>query len=177
MLFESNLLSADEARTMDVAYAYEDHKLARVLDFIVNLKLSSPEIDKISVEVNQLFSQVSEFKSGLAENQAYWALLGDGAQFILNSEREDDVLEQLIPIWSQQRGIAFSKDKPIDEFYREVEYYTLWCLIIQSATQQSFTSLLIRKMRAIIRRYSNMPALWYFLCQISGEELKTAYTF
>lgn len=177
MLFESNLPSMDDAMIMDVAYTDEDHKLVRVLNFIANLKLSIVEIDKISREINQLSAQIHEFKSGFAIDQAYWDLLGDGAQLILNSEREDDVLEQLIPIWSQHRGIAFSKAKPIDDFYREVEYYTLWCLIVQSSTQQSFTPLLIRKMRAIIRRYSNMPALWYFLCQISGEELKTGYTF
>lgn len=177
MLSESSTPSVDGEVVMDVAYADEDRKLAKVLNFIASLKLTALEVEKISVEVNQLFSQIGEFESGLSLNQAYWDLLGVCAQLILNSEREDDVLEQLVPIWSQQRGSTFSKDKPIDEFYSEVEYYTLWYLLVQSAVQQSFTPLSIRKMRAIIRRYSNMPALWYFLCQISGEELKTGYTF
>ena len=107
----------------------------------------------------------------------YRVLLGTSAQLIVNSAHEDEVLEQLVPIWSQQRGFIFSKEKPIDEFYREVEYYTLCCLLVQSASEQAFTPLTLAKMRAIIRRYSNMPALWYYLCQISGAELKTGYTF
>jgi hypothetical protein len=177
MLSENNSLQIDSFILPSLSCNETSPQIVQLLDFIANLNLLPLEIGKISAEVKQLALQVSKFESGLQDNQAYWQLLGSSAQLVVNSAREDEVLEQLVPIWSQQRGVIFSKEKPIDEFYREVEYYTLWCLLIQSATQQSFTPSIIAKMRAIIRRYSNMPALWYYLCQISGAELKTGYTF
>lgn len=177
MLSENNSSQIDPFILPSLSCNETSPQIVQLLDFIANLNLLPLEIGKISAEVKQLALQVSKFESGLQDNQAYWQLLGSSAQLVVNSAREDEVLEQLVPIWSQQRGVIFSKEKPIDEFYREVEYYTLWCLLIQSATQQSFTPSIIAKMRAIIRRYSNMPALWYYLCQISGAELKTGYTF
>lgn len=177
MLFESDLSLVDDTMITGIPEINEEHQLEQILKFIANLKLLPLEIDKISTEIKQLSLEVNDFKSGLANDQAYWQLLDFGVQLILNSSSEDDILKELVPIWSQQRGVVFDKDKLIDEFYRELEYYTLWSLLMQSATQQSFTPLVVSKMRAIIRRYSNMPALWYFLCQISGEELKTGYTF
>lgn len=177
MLFENNSSQIDSFILSSPSCNETSPQIVQLLDFIANLNLLPLEIGKISAEVKQLALQVSKFESGLQDNQAYWQLLGSSAQLIINSAREDEVLEQLVPIWSQQRGVVFSKEKPIDEFYREVEYYTLCCLLVQSATQQSFTPSIIAKMRAIIRRYSNMPALWYYLCQISGAELKTGYTF
>lgn len=177
MLFKNNSLQIDPFIISSLSCSETSPQIMLVLDFIASLNLPSLEIGKISTEIKQLALQVSKFESGLQDNQTYWQLLGSSAQLIVNSAREDEVLEQLVPIWSQQRGVIFSKEKAIDEFYREVEYYTLCCLLVQSATQQSFTPLIIAKMRAIIRRYSNMPALWYYLCQISGAELKTGYTF
>ncbi len=177
MLSENNLSQIDPFIISSLSCSETSPQIMLVLDFIASLNLPSLEIGKISTEIKQLALQVSKFESGLQDNQAYWQLLGASAQLIVNSAREDEVLEQLVPIWSQQRGFIFSKEKAIDEFYREVEYYTLCCLLVQSATLQSFTPSMIAKMRAIIRRYSNMPALWYYLCQISGDELKTGYTF
>lgn len=177
MLSENNSSQIDPFILPSLSCSETSPQIVLVLDFITSLNLPSLEIGKISTEIKQLALQVSKFESGLQDNQAYWQLLGSSAQLIVNSASEDEVLEQLVPIWSQQRGVIFSKEKPIDEFYREVEYYTLCCLLVQSATQQSFIPFTIAKMRAIIRRYSNMPALWYYLCQISGAELKTGYTF
>ena len=177
MLFENNSSQIDHSCMPNISGSEASPQIALVLDFIAALNLLPLENSKISAEVKHLATQVSKFNSGVQDNQAYWQLLGSSAQLIVNSAREDEVLEQLVPIWSQQRGIIFSKDKPIDEFYREVEYYTLWHLVVQSAIEQSFTPSIIAKMRAIIRRYSNMPALWYYLCQISGAEFKTGYTF
>lgn len=177
MLSENNSSQIDPFILPSLSCSETSPQIVQLLDFLAGLNLSSLEIGKISTEIKQLALQVSKFESGVQDNQVYWQLLGASAQLVVNSAREDEVLEQLVPIWSQQRGVIISKDKPIDEFYREVEYYTLWCLLVQSATQQSFTPLIIAKMRAIIRRYSNMPALWYYLCQISGAELKTGYTF
>ena len=177
MLSENNSSQIDPFILPSLSCSETSPQIVLVLDFIASLNLPSLEIGKISTEIKQLALQVSKFESGLQDNQAYWQLLGSSAQLIINSTREDEVLEQLVPIWSQQRDHAFSREKAIDEFYREVEYYTLCCLLIQSATQQLFKPLIITKMRAILRRYSNMPALWYYLCQISGDELKTGYTF
>jgi hypothetical protein len=177
MLSENNSLQIDSFILSSPSCNETSPQIVQLLDFIANLNLLPLEISKISAEVKQLAAQISKFESGLQDNQAYWQLLGTSAQLIVNSTREDEVLEQLVPVWSQQRDHAFSREKAIDEFYREVEYYTLCCLLVQSASEQSFTSLTLAKMRAIIRRYSNMPALWYYLCQISGAELKTGYTF
>ena len=177
MLSENNSSQIDPFILPSFSCGETSPQIMLVLDFIASLNLPSLEIGKISTEIKQLALQVSKFESGLQDNQAYWQLLGSSAQLIVNSAREDEVLEQLVPIWSQQRGVIFSKEKAIDEFYREVEYYTLCYLLVQSASEQAFTPSIIAKIRAIIRRYSNMPALWYYLCQISGAELKTGYTF
>ena len=164
MLSENNSSQIDPFILPSLSCSETSPQIVLVLDFIASLNLLPLEISKISAEVKQLAAQISKFESGLQDNQAYWQLLGTSAQLIVNSTREDEVLEQLVPVWSQQRDHAFSREKPIDEFYREVEYYTLWCLLIQSATQQSFTPSIIAKMRAIIRRYSNMPALCWRWC-------------
>ncbi len=176
MSFKSNPQVCD-ATIIDTACIVNSNDLELALNFVANLQISEPERNKIKAEISLLFWEVSKFNSGLGETQKYKLLLDAATQLIINSECEDDILDKLVPIWSQQRGSAFSKDKPVDEFYRETEYYTLWYLLVQGATDQAFNSYSVSKMRAIIRRYSNMPALWYFLCQISGEELKTAYTF
>ena len=177
MLSENNSSQIDSFILSSPSCNETSPQIVQLLDFIANLNLLPLEISKISTEIKHLAAQISKFESGVQDNQAYWQLLGTSAQLIVNSAHEDEVLEQLVPIWSQQRDHAFSREKAIDEFYREVEYYTLCCLLVQSASEQAFKPLIITKMRAIIRRYSNMPALWYYLCQISGAELKTGYTF
>ena len=87
------------------------------------------------------------------------------------------ILDRVVTEWSLQRGQLFSADKNIDEFYTEFELFMLCYQLINSVNDQEFSKLRLISLRRIIKRYGKLSELWQYLCQISGEEIKTSYTF
>lgn len=128
-------------------------------------------------EVSGLYKQVSVFDDELVGKEAYQNLLYTLVRQLEPITEEAQLLEVLIPNWQFLRGNQISRDKAVDEFYFEFEMITLWVLLTDSITGGKFQPQVVSKMRAIIRRYSNLPNLWQFLCNYSGEEVKVGYTF
>ena len=91
------------------------------------------------------------------------------------TQNETQQLDALVIKWSQHKERIFNK--PIDEFFREVEYVTLWKLLTLVGRDAQWSEINVRQMCKIIRRYSNMPQLWLYLHKISGDDITTAYTF
>lgn len=125
--------------------------------------------------------EISSFVNEMNDLSASFPL--DYRQFLLtllaNANIENDestVLEQVIPLWSQQRGKSVPADKPVDQFYFEFEMLSLWEYLLKFANDMSNQTYII-KLRKIIRRYSNLPELWQHLCKISGDDVQTSYTF
>ena len=146
--------------------------------YFTKVKLTEIECTTISNELARLFNQVYVFAGGLSEQpQTYFTFLYQQTSLAVRFSEEAELLEWVIPAWSTARGKHFAADKPVDEFYRELELLLLWQLICLACREQEFSNPLVTKMRVIIRRYSNMPALWQYLCNLSGEEIKSAYTF
>lgn len=129
-------------------------------------------------EANKLWNQITQIDSGNEKsNGSYREFLWTNV-IATNPDLEDAVvLEQLVPLWSASRGVEFATDKPIDEFYMEFELSWLWFLLASCASEDNFDHVRVAKMRAIIRRYSNLPQIWLYLCQLDGNAIKTAYTF
>ena len=129
----------------------------------------------ICSEVSELQQLVLGFSNSLAPN--YLNLLYGLGQQLSAFNHEAELLELLIPYWYRERGVTLAPEKLVDEFYFEFEMVTLWVLVAQCMQTQSFLAPALLKMRAIIRRYSNMPSLWLYLWDISDDELKSGYTF
>ena len=129
-------------------------------------------------EANKLWNQITQINSDDEKlNESYREFLWTNV-ITTNSDLEDAVvLEQLVPLWSASRGVKFAADKPIDEFYMEFELSWLWFLLASCASENSFDHIRVAKMRAIIRRYSNLPQIWLYLCQLDGDAIEAAYTF
>lgn len=141
-------------------------------------KLDKNDCMAVTNELQQLSNEVSGFNCGLKDgNLSYYNFLFQQSQLIKNFNQESEFLEWVIPLWSQQRGKIFATDKAVDEFYRELELLTLWRLLLNSLENNDFSVTDIRQMRRIIRRYGKMPVLWRYLCNLSGEDITTAYTF
>jgi hypothetical protein len=153
-------------------------QVKRSQEYFTQAKIDSVDlISDINREVERLYQQIVDFSSGLADNHEYYQFLMNNTDEAEKFDEEADFLEWLIPVWSNERGRSFSQEKPIDEFYKELEFLILWKLLVDCVDANEFVRSRVTKMRAIIRRYSNMPALWLYLCKISGEEIKSAYTF
>ena len=135
-----------------------------------------PEI--LISEANKLWEQISQICSGDEKsNESYRGFLWTNV-IATNPDLEDAaVLEQLVPLWSTSRGVKFAADKLIDEFYMEFELSWLWFLLASCVSENNFDHIRVAKMRTIIRRYSNLPQIWFYLCQLDGDVIKTAYTF
>lgn len=127
---------------------------------------------------------VSELVSFAQKMQLLKAeLSSDYKNFLLNlivsvdiNHDESFILEQIIPQWAKSRGQDVPADKSVDQFYFEFEMLLLWeCLLRFVADDKN--QVVILKLRNIIRRYSNLPELWQYLCQISGDKVTDAYTF
>jgi len=141
------------------------------------------DIDEILVnaantEIDSLIKQVLQFADSIAKGH-YHLVLDRLVSNLYSAEDESVFLEKLIPQWQSLRNNALiSSFKPIDEFYYEVEIFMLMKLIINPvANNEVYNISQIAKMRSIVRRYSNMPNFWQILCIISGDEVKTSYTF
>lgn len=149
-----------------------------VTSYFEGLLLPANQFKEISLEINKLSLQVSKIVSDAENQEVYPQYIIDCVLLTLEHHGEEvDLLDQLVTIWSQAREQKQIKTKPIDEFFEDVEYISLWQLFVITAKEQKFTENYVRKMCKIIRRYSNMPTMWLYLHQISGDEIKTAYTF
>lgn len=141
-------------------------------------KLDKNNCMAVTNELQQLSDEVADFDCGLeGGNLSYYDFLFHQSQLIKNFNQESEFLEWVIPLWSQQRGKIFAADKAVDEFYRELEMLTLWRLLLNALQNNDFSVTDTRQMRRIIRRYGKMPVLWRYLCNLSGEDITTAYTF
>lgn len=126
-------------------------------------------------------NEISSFSTKMQTLTADFSL--DYQKFLLTllasidiDDDESVVLEQVIPLWSQERGKSVPADKPIDQFYFEFEMLSLWECLLKFANDTSNQAIIIN-LRKIIRRYSNLPELWQHLCKISGDDVQTSYTF
>lgn len=148
-----------------------------IVDYFAD-KIAKNDYPPIVNELKQLQNVIDDFNSGLVNGDpAYYAFLLQQSQLIKNFNQEAEFLEWVIPLWSQERGKIFAADKAVDEFYRELELLTLWRLLLKAIQNDEFLSAEVRQMRRIIRRYGKMPLLWRYLCNLSGEDITTAYTF
>lgn len=152
--------------------------LDAVIIYFKQNKLIEHKPEILIDEANKLWNQITQINSGDEKSdESYRKFLWTNV-IATNSDLEDAVvLEQLVPLWSASRGVKFAADKPIDEFYMEFELSWLWFLLASCASENSFDHTRVAKMRAIIRRYSNLPQIWLYLCQLDGDAIKTAYTF
>lgn len=126
-------------------------------------------------EISTLANEVGKFQDEIAKNN-YPQILAELTKETIEISEEAEVLEYLIPKWQQLRGEKIS-NKPIDEFYYELEHYLLLELIKQMAEKQIISDISLRKMREIVRRYSTMPNFWQILCLLDGDSIISVYTF
>ncbi len=153
-------------------------RLVKNQKYFMQLNIDDYAVKQIQDEIEKLYDLILGFNDELIScNYDYLYLLYSKIIELAPVEEEASLLETLVPFWQQIRGSQLSREKAIDEFYYEFEMLKLWVLICDAIANNEFSADLIRKMRAIIRRYSNMPQLWLFLCRQSGEEIKTSFTF
>lgn len=133
------------------------------------------EEDKQSIlnEISQLNKQVNEYLS----LQEYNSYMRDLYQNIDLEKTEAELLEFIVPDWVAHRSKEIPQDIQIDEFYEHLEMLILLNLIHEYSNNKELPEYKIKKMRDIIRRYSNMPSLWLFLCNISGQNISSTYSF
>lgn len=161
--------------TMDNLRKLADDRI--VEDYFAD-KIAKNDYPTMINELKQLRNVIDDFNSGLVNGDSiYYAFLLQQSQLIKNFNQEAEFLEWIIPLWSQERGKTFAAEKVVDEFYRELELLTLWRLLLQAIQKNEFLPADVRQMRRIIRRYGKMPVLWRYLCNLSGEDITTAYTF
>jgi hypothetical protein len=153
------------------------NNLAIVNQYIATLDFQPTALIEVQTEMRQLFDQVASCASDSQADNTYLHLLASAFAATHELSEEDARLEVVIPLWAQARGKQIPATKPVDEFYRELEYYSLWQLIYQMSVNHGLTKDTAHRMRAIIRRYSNMPTWWLYLCQYCGDELASGYTF
>lgn len=152
--------------------------LDAVIIYFKQNNLSEDESKMLVDEAEQLWNQIMQIYDGDEKlNESYRNFLWTSV-IATNPDLDDaEVLEQLVPLWSSSRGVQFAVDKPIDEFYMDFELSWLWFLLASCVSENNFDQIRVAKMRAIIRRYSNLPQLWLYLCQLDGDVIETAYTF
>ena len=131
----------------------------------------------IPQELRRLHQQVSDFTSANTDNSDYLNYLHSLVQLTDNYSEEADILDCVVDSWQAERGKLFSTSKLIDELYTEFELVKLWVLIVNSVNNSDLSSGAIQQMRGVIRRYSNLPSFWLYLCQLSGDAVKTGYNF
>lgn len=126
-------------------------------------------------EIKELIIKIDSFNDNVAKSN-YLQILSTLARELMDLTNEADLLEELIPKWQILRNNEIS-NKPIDEFYSELELCILAELIHSWAVLQKISSLHLKKMREIVRRYSSMPGFWQILCKLNGDEIVSKYTF
>lgn len=134
----------------------------------VNEQLLTTELTIFMDKLIEIF--IGEDKREYVEFMTNYALTG------IKSTNEADLLEYIIPIWATSRGKYIPSDKSVDDFYYELEMLMLFNLLMNIAND-NLSAADIAKLRAIIRRYSNLPEVWKFVCAMSGDEVVDAYTF
>lgn len=134
----------------------------------VNEKLLTNELDVFSREISTIFTGDDKVE--------YTAFMTNCALSGIKLANEADLLEYVIPIWATSRGKNIPEDKSVDSFYYELEMLILFNLLA-NMTRDTLTAVEMVKLRAIIRRYSNLPEVWKFVCAMSGDEVVDAYTF
>lgn len=140
-----------------------------------NLTITDNKLtDQISSEIDRLNLMFTHLCSANSTTYIDFLLQLSTEQNVLLDEAE--LLETVIPIWASSRGNKIPQDKSVDDFYAEFELVTL-CMLLNKFANGDKSSELIMKLRSIIRRYSNMPTMWRYLCQISGDNLTDSYTF
>lgn len=153
-----------------------DTQINRQLDRFLKEKNINDQLIKSALnEISTLANEVGKFQDEIAKNN-YPQILTELTEETIEISEEAEVLEYLIPKWQQLRGKKIS-NKPIDEFYYELEHYLLLELIKQMAEKQIISDISLRKMREIVRRYSIMPNFWQILCLLDGDSIISAYTF
>ncbi len=152
-----------------------DQHLNPLNNYLTRLNIEESLILATINEISELIIQINNFSDAVAKSN-YLIILDTLSQELLHITNETDLLEILIPKWQTLRNNQIS-NKPIDEFYAELELYLLAELIRSFATSQEISSQQLKKMREIVRRYSNMPNFWQILCKLSGDEIASGYTF
>ncbi len=152
--------------------------LTQAASLFSKLGQSMKDAQQLVSEIRRLQDQVTNFESGCMVDGAVYRewLLGEVLK-LLWIEDETLFLEPVITLWHSERGRKFADEKAVDEFYCEVELLRLWVLIVSLVINLDLSTLTIKLMRTIIRRYSNMPQLWLFLINYSCNGVQTAYTF
>lgn len=137
--------------------------------------LSNLEFNKINHELenvrNEINSRIINF------NGEYREFIIDCVDQVLEIDHEADLLEIIVPLWANAHGNIVPREKGIDEFYYDLEQVILWQMLLNLIASTTVSTHILSKLRTIVRRYSTMPQLWIYLCNTSGDELKTAYTF
>ena len=143
--------------------------------YLTRLNIEESLIVATINEISELTTEVNNFNDDVAKSN-YLKVLDTLSQELIYISDEAELLEILIPKWQTLRNNQIC-NKPIDEFYAELELYFLAELIHSFAISQETSSQQIKKMRKIVRRYSNMPNFWQVLCKLSGDEVASGYTF
>jgi hypothetical protein len=137
--------------------------------------LSNLEFNKINHELESLRNEINSRIINF--NDEYREFIIDCVEEVLEIDHEADLLEIIVPLWANERGNIVPIEKSIDEFYYDVEQVMLWQMLLNLVSSTTVSTHILSKLRAIVRRYSTMPQLWIYLCNMSGDKLKTAYTF
>ena len=135
--------------------------------------ISESENQLIQQEITQLEVQVKK----LISPQNYQKFIQNLLNTLDINVEEEELLELVVPIWVEQRNQIIPINTQIDDFYKQLELAILLSLITEFNLNQNIAHYKIKKMREIIRRYSNMPQLWLYLCKISGDTPIDAFTF
>ena len=160
-----------------IARYFAQENVLLVQNYFSQVALIDINKDLLQAEISKLFQQVSNFNDEKLANTDYLAIFAEILPEVLMENEEEAILQKIVPYWQKLRGNAISAEKPIDEFYYELELLVLWVLLFDTAYDKEQNIWRIQKMRNIIRRYSNMPQMWLLLYQHSGEEVSTLYTF
>lgn len=145
--------------------------LSRYLD---SYSFDDKLIESASNELLELIKQIRQF-NGVNDVNYYHEILENITNELYLLDDESEMLDKIIPKWQELTKEALLS-KPIDEFYYEIELFMLLKLIVR-LLDNSVLPAKIGKIRAIIRRYSNMPCFWQILCVIDGDTISSAYTF
>ncbi|AUR51549.1 hypothetical protein [Aquella oligotrophica] len=143
--------------------------------FLKGKNVSDQLIKSALNEISELANEVNKFQDEIAKS-SYSQVLAELTEKTIEISEEAELLEYIIPKWQELRGSIIS-NKPIDEFYYELEHYLLLKLIKQMAETQIISDTSLKKMREIVRRYSVMPNFWQILCLLNGDSIINAYTF
>lgn len=128
--------------------------------------------EALTAELTNFTSRVETISS----EEKYYELLYSQIELEFDME-EAELLDKLVPLWVQTRGVVFDKERQIDEFYMDFEMLALAYLLDKCVQCADFDAARVEKIIKILKRYDMMVTLWLILCELSGEKVKTGYTF